>query len=81
MPRHDAMEGELARFQLSKRDAQLLQGASVKKVNTTTTIDEHAGESTHVRIRTHDRIHDQSVFSRAGHQPRMVLAPPGNGHL
>jgi hypothetical protein len=25
MPRHDAMEGEPARFQLSERDAQLLQ--------------------------------------------------------
>jgi hypothetical protein len=28
--------------QLSKRDAQLLQRASVKKVDTTTAVDEHA---------------------------------------
>jgi hypothetical protein len=75
------MEGEPARFQPSKRDAQLLQRASVKKVNTTTAIDEHAGETTHVRIITHDRIHNQSILSRAGHQPRVVLAPPGNGRL
>jgi hypothetical protein len=61
------MEGEPARFQLSKRDAQLLQGASVKKDNTATAVDEHAGELAHVRIRTHNRVHDQSVFSRAGH--------------
>jgi hypothetical protein len=52
------MEDEPARFQLSKRDAQLLQGASVKEVNTTTAVDEHAGEPAHVRIRTHNRIHD-----------------------
>jgi hypothetical protein len=75
------MEGEPARFQLSKRDAQLLQRASVEKVDTTTAIDEHAGETAHVRIGTHDRIHDQSIFSRAGHQPRVVLAPPGDGRL
>jgi hypothetical protein len=75
------MEGEPARLQLSKRDAQLLQGASVKKVNTTTAVDEHAGETAHVRIGTHDRIHDQGILSRAGHQPRVVLAPPGNGRL
>jgi hypothetical protein len=56
MPRHDAMEGESARFQLSKRDAQLLQIASVKKVDTTTTVDEHAGEPAHVRIGTHNRV-------------------------
>jgi hypothetical protein len=81
MPRHDAMEGEPARFQLSKRDAQLLQRASVEKVDTTTAIDEHAGETTHVRIGTDDRVHDQSVLSRAGHQTQVVLAPPGNGCL
>jgi hypothetical protein len=81
MPRHDAMEGEPARFQLSKRDAQLLQRVSVKKVDTTTTVDEHAGEPAHVRIRAHNRVQNQSVFSRAGHQPWMVLAPPGNGRL
>jgi hypothetical protein len=81
MPRHDAMEGELARFQLSKRDAQLLQRASVKKVDTTAAIDEHARETAHVRIRTHNRIHDQCILSGAGHQPRVVLAPPGNGRL
>jgi hypothetical protein len=81
MPRHDAMEGEPARFQLSKRDAQFLQRASVKKVDTTTAIDEHAGEAAHVRIGTHDRIHDQSILSRAGHQPRVVFVPPGNGRL
>jgi hypothetical protein len=52
------MEGEPARFQPSKRDAQLLQGASVKKVDTTTAVDEHAGETAHVRIGTHDRIQD-----------------------
>jgi hypothetical protein len=75
------MEGEPARFQLSKRDAQLLQRASVKKVNTTAAVDEHAGEPAHVRIRTHNRIHNQCVFSRAGHQPWVVLAPPGNGPL
>jgi hypothetical protein len=75
------MEGEPARFQLSERDAQLLQRASIKKVDTTTAVDEHAGEPAHVRIGTHNRVQDQSVFSRAGHQPRMVLAPPGNGRL
>jgi hypothetical protein len=56
MPRHVAMEGELARFQLSKRDAQLLQRASVKKVDAAATIDEHAGEPTHVRIGAHNRV-------------------------
>jgi hypothetical protein len=81
MPRHDAMEGEPARFQLSKRDAQLLQRASVKKVNAAATVNEHAGELTHVRIGAHDRIQDQSVFFRAGHQSRMVLAPLGDGCL
>jgi hypothetical protein len=75
------MEGEPARFQLSKRDAQLLQRASVKKVDTTTAVDEHAGETADVRIGTHDMIHDQSILFRAGHQPRVVLAPPGNGCL
>jgi hypothetical protein len=75
------MEGEPARFQLSKRDYQLLQGASVKKVNTTTAIDEHAGEPTHVRAGTHNRVYDQSVLSRAGHQLQMVFTPPSNGHL
>jgi hypothetical protein len=67
MPRHDAMEGEPARFQLSKRDAQLLQRASVKKVDTTTAVDEHAGKPAHVRIRAHNWVQNQSVFSRAGH--------------
>jgi hypothetical protein len=43
MPRNDAMEGEPARFQLSKRDAQLLQRASVKKVDAAATVDEYAG--------------------------------------
>jgi hypothetical protein len=81
MPRHDAMDGEPAWFQLSKRDAQLLQRASVKKVDTATAVDEHAGELAHVRIGAHNRVQDQSVFSRAGYQPRMVLAPPGNGRL
>jgi hypothetical protein len=56
MPRHDAMEGEPARFQLSKRDAQLLQRASVKKVDTTTAVNEHAGEPAHVHIGTHNRV-------------------------
>jgi hypothetical protein len=81
MPRNDAMEGEPARFQLSKRDAQLLQRASVKKVDAAATVNEHAGEPAHVRIRAHNRVQDQSVFSRAGHQSRMVLAPPGDGRL
>jgi hypothetical protein len=75
------MEGEPARFQLSKRDAQLLHRASVRKVDAAATIDEHAGESACVRIGAHDRIQDQSVFSRDGHQSRMVLAPPGDGRL
>jgi hypothetical protein len=56
MPRHDAMEGELARFQLSKRDAQLLQRASVKKVNAAATVDEYTGEPACVRIGADDRI-------------------------
>jgi hypothetical protein len=56
MPRHDAMEGEPARFQLSKRDAQLLQRASIKKVDAAAAVDEHAGEPAHVRIGTHNRV-------------------------
>jgi hypothetical protein len=56
MPRHDAMEGEPARFQLSKRDAQLLQRASVKKVDDAAAVDEHVGEPAHVRIGTHNRV-------------------------
>jgi hypothetical protein len=67
MPRHDAMEGEPARFQLSKRDAQLLQRASVKKVNAAAAVDEYAGEPARMRVGAHDRVQDQSVFSRAGH--------------
>jgi hypothetical protein len=81
MPRHDAMEGEPTRFQLSKQDAQLLHRAPVKKVDAATTVDEHAGEPACVCIGAHDRIQDQSIFSRARHQLRMVLAPPGDGHL
>jgi hypothetical protein len=81
MPRHDAMEGELARFQLSKRDAQLLQRAPVKKVNTAAAVDEHAGKPAHVCIGAHNRVQNQSVFSKAGHKPRMVLAPPGDSRL
>jgi hypothetical protein len=50
MPRHDAVEGELARFQLSKQDAQLLHRASVKKVDAAATVDEHAGEPAGMRI-------------------------------
>jgi hypothetical protein len=42
MPRHDAMEGEPARFQLSKWDAQLLH--------------EHAGEPACVCIRAYDGV-------------------------
>jgi hypothetical protein len=60
MPRHDAMEGEPARFQLSKRDAQLLQRASVKMVNATATVNEHAGEPAHVRIEAYNRVQDQT---------------------
>jgi hypothetical protein len=81
MPRHDAMEGEPAQFQLSKRDAQLLQRASVKKVDAAAAVNEHAGKPAHVRIEAHDWVQDQSIFSWAGHQPRVVLAPPGDGHL
>jgi hypothetical protein len=81
MPRHDAMEGELAQFQLSMLDAQLLHRAPVKKVDAAAVVDEHAGEPTRVRIRAHDRIQDQSIFSGAGHQSRMVLSPPGDGCL
>jgi hypothetical protein len=58
MPRHDAMEGELARFQLSERNAQLLQRASVKKVDAAAAVDEHAGESPCVHISAHDWIQD-----------------------
>jgi hypothetical protein len=58
MPRHDAMEGEPARFQLSKRDAQLLQRASVKKVDAAAAVNEHAREPAHVRIGAHDRVQD-----------------------
>jgi hypothetical protein len=43
MPRHDAMEGELAWFQLSKQDAQFLQRAPVKKVDAAAAVDEYAG--------------------------------------
>jgi hypothetical protein len=75
------MEGEPARFQLSKQDAQLLHRAPVKKVDAAATVDEHAREPTCVRIGAHDRIKDQSVFSRVGHQLRMVLTPPGDGCL
>jgi hypothetical protein len=75
------MEGEPAWFQLSKRDAQLLHRAPVKKVDAAATVNEHAGEPACVRIGAHDRIQDQSVFSRAGHQSRMVLSPPGDGCL
>jgi hypothetical protein len=78
---HDAMEGELARFQLSKWDAQPLHRAPVKKVDAAAVIDEYAGEPTCVRVGAHDRVQDQSVFSKAGHQSRMVLAPPGDGRL
>jgi hypothetical protein len=81
MPRHDAMECELARFQLSKRDAQLLQRALVKKVDAAAAVNEYAGEPAHVCIRAHNRVQDQSVFSWAGHQSWMVLAPPGDGRL
>jgi hypothetical protein len=81
MPRHDAMEGEPARFQLSKQDAQLLQRASVKKVDAAAAVDEYAGEQAHMRVRAYDRVLDQSVFSMARHQLRMVLASPGDGHL
>jgi hypothetical protein len=81
MPRHDAMEGEPAQFQLSKRDAQLLQRASVKKVDAAAAIDEYVGEPAHMRVRAYDRVQDQSVFSRARHQSRMVLASPGDGCL
>jgi hypothetical protein len=56
MPRHDAMEGEPAQFQLSKRDAQLLQRASVKKVDDAAAVDEHVGEPAHVHIGTHNRV-------------------------
>jgi hypothetical protein len=75
------MEGEPARFQLSKRDAQLLQRASVKKVDAAAAVDEYAGEPARMRVRAYDRVQDQSVFSRAGHQSRMVLASPGDGRL
>jgi hypothetical protein len=75
------MEGEPARFQLSKRDAQLLHRAPVKKVDAAAAVDEHAGEPACMRVGAHDRVQDQSVFSRAGHQSRMVLAPPGDGCL
>jgi hypothetical protein len=81
MPRHDAMESEPAWFQLSKRDAQLLHRAPVKKVDAIATVDKHVGELACVRIGAHDGIQEQSVFSRAGHQSRMVLAPPGDGSL
>jgi hypothetical protein len=56
---HDAMEGEPARFQLSKWDAQLLHRAPVKKVNTAAAVDEHAGELACVHIRAHDRIQER----------------------
>jgi hypothetical protein len=58
MPWHDAMEGEPARLQLSKWDAQLLQRAPVKKVDAAATVDEHAGELARVRIGAHDEIQD-----------------------
>jgi hypothetical protein len=61
------MEGEPARFQLSKRDAQLLHRASVKKVDAAATVDEHVGEPAGVSVGANDGIQDQSVFSRAGH--------------
>jgi hypothetical protein len=75
------MEGEPAWFQLSKRDAQLLQRASVKKVDAIAAVDEHTEEPAHVRIGAHSRVQNQSIFSRAGHQPRMVLAPPSDSRL
>jgi hypothetical protein len=81
MPRHDAMEGEPAQFQLSKRDAQLLQRASVKKVNVDAAVDEYAREPACMRVGAHDRVQDQSVFSRDGHLSRMVFASPGDGCL
>jgi hypothetical protein len=34
-----------------------------------------------MRVRAYDRVQDQSIFSRAGHQSRMVLASPGDGRL
>jgi hypothetical protein len=73
------MEGEPARFQLSKRDAQLLHRAPVKEVDVVAVVDEYAGEPACVRVGAHDRVQDQSVFSRARHQSRMVLASPGDG--
>jgi hypothetical protein len=75
------MEGEPAQFQLSKWDAQLLQRSSVKKVDATIAVDEYAGEPARMRVRAYDRVQDQSVFSRAGHQSQMVLASPVNGRL
>jgi hypothetical protein len=56
MPRHDAMESEPARFQLSKWDAQLLHRAPVKKVDAAAAVDEHGGEPACVRIGAYDRI-------------------------
>jgi hypothetical protein len=56
MPRYDAMESEPAQFQLSKRDAQLLHRALVKKVDAAATVDEHAGEPACVHIGAHDEI-------------------------
>jgi hypothetical protein len=52
------MEGETAQFFLSKRDAQLLQRASVKKVDAAAAVDEYAGEPARMRVRAYDRVQD-----------------------